>query len=222
MKLVDIVPKGIMSLIRDRYLAGVADAEAQFELSRADEDSLTGALGQSISSGAAWTYSSGQQSFEVQISYRKIRGRGKGAPEKIYGTDGLFQIIVYDETDAMVFVKGLPFQAKTEWKGVDRRLSDQAGRMVRSTHTGLIVNYKKDKFDACAAKTAVEAEGSIELAEKAGSVKSLGQLLGNDFLDCKIGAEGLFFDPETEKFLTVKFPPLPISHLITTVVRENS
>ena len=31
-------------------------------------------------------------------------------------------------------------------------------------------------------------------------MKPLGQLLGVDFLECRIGKIGLFFDPETERY----------------------
>lgn len=44
----ELLPTIVLDSLRDRYLAGVADAEAFFDLHRADEDSVTGALGQSI------------------------------------------------------------------------------------------------------------------------------------------------------------------------------
>jgi len=39
------LPDIVREFIRDRYLAGVADAEAQYDDALGDEDSLTGACG---------------------------------------------------------------------------------------------------------------------------------------------------------------------------------
>src|SRR5258705_6940040 len=44
-----LLPDGLKALIRDRYLAGVPDAQSKYPFSAADEDALTGALGNSIS-----------------------------------------------------------------------------------------------------------------------------------------------------------------------------
>ena len=40
----DLLPEELLRLMHDRFVAGVADAEAKFEFSEGDEDSLTGAL----------------------------------------------------------------------------------------------------------------------------------------------------------------------------------
>lgn len=79
----DILPDGLIELIRDRYLAGVSDAQEKFSFSKGDEDALTGALGHSISMAKPMAYSANGQSFKYQITYQKIRGRGPGAPDII-------------------------------------------------------------------------------------------------------------------------------------------
>ena len=48
MELRDVVPELVVTTIRERFITGVADAEANFDDSAADEDSFTGALGQAI------------------------------------------------------------------------------------------------------------------------------------------------------------------------------
>lgn len=92
----DILPETLIGMLRDRYLAGVADAEAKFRFGAGDEDSLTGALGQAISMAQPIQFSGNGESYVVQVFYYKLRGRGRGAPEKSYGADGIFQIEVID------------------------------------------------------------------------------------------------------------------------------
>jgi hypothetical protein len=48
-KLSDFVPPEVLELVKEKLKSGVADAEATFLESKADEDALTGALGQAIS-----------------------------------------------------------------------------------------------------------------------------------------------------------------------------
>src|SRR5579859_6646669 len=84
------LPPIVLEFIRDRYLAGVANAEAQYQNVAGDEDSLTGALGVLISPAAIrhfWISPSTQ--IDVQIDFRKLRGRGHHAPEKRFGPDGI-------------------------------------------------------------------------------------------------------------------------------------
>jgi hypothetical protein len=44
----DLLPGVVYDYLRDRYLAGTSDAVAHFDAHEADEDALTGALGQAI------------------------------------------------------------------------------------------------------------------------------------------------------------------------------
>src|SRR5579871_5566236 len=91
-----LLPAGLKALIRDRYLAGIADAQAKYPFNAADEDALTGALGSQISMAHHMSYSEGHQQYRYQVTYQKIRGRGRGAPENLLGADGIFQIEVRD------------------------------------------------------------------------------------------------------------------------------
>jgi hypothetical protein len=53
-------------------------------------------------------------------------------------------------------------------------------------------------------------------------MRSLGELLADDFLDCDIGQPGLFYDPVTEKWLGGSAGKPPGEHIITTRVTEVS
>jgi hypothetical protein len=134
-----LLPDGLKALIRDRYLAGVSDALAKYAFHAADEDSLTGALGNAISMPHAVVFGDGHRQYSYQVSYRKIRGRGPGAPEKQLGADGIFQIEVTDERGRQT--KGLPFQSKKGWRSVDSNLLKQARRMLETAGDGIVIDY---------------------------------------------------------------------------------
>ncbi|MGO9330543.1 MAG: hypothetical protein ACLQJ0_20835 [Steroidobacteraceae bacterium] len=202
MELGDLIPRAVIEVVRDRLIVGVADAEAHFEYSKADEDALTGALGQSISRNGAVTIQIGQEKYTVRTYYRKVRGRGLGAPEKPTGADGIFQIEVLNAAGRSVWTKGLPFQSKKEWHGTDSRLASQAGDMIATTGQGLVIDYSSSGYKACPAIAAVEHGGYAAGVSEARQFRPLGQILGNDFLDCTIGVEGLTYDPESELFRT--------------------
>jgi hypothetical protein len=77
------LPPIVLNLIRDRYLAGVATAQAQYQNAAGDEDSLSGALGALISTSEPVHFLFGSSlDIEVQIDFRKLRGRGQNAPRR--------------------------------------------------------------------------------------------------------------------------------------------
>ena len=210
----DILPSPLLRTIRDRYIAGVADAEAEFDASSADEDSLTGALGQSISTKGIQYFGFEDRIYKWQISYKKIRGRGAGAPEKTLGADGVFQIEVWDSAGNSLRKKGLPFQCKKGWRGTDKKLSKQAADMLAATGHGIVIDYTSSGYSSCNARKVVEVAGSRRDLAKGDGMQPLGQLLGNDFLECREGRVGLFYNPEAELF---SFGDVDL-HLISTEV----
>jgi hypothetical protein len=137
----DLLPPHLIDFLRDRYIAGVATAEASFGESRADEDALTGALGQALSMPKPIVFSDASGQYAVRVSYQKLRGRGLNAPERLYGSDGLFQISVTDDSGRVLRRKGLPFQSKVNWRGRSKSLAAQSKDMQRSTGEGLVVDY---------------------------------------------------------------------------------
>jgi hypothetical protein len=203
----DILPPSLIDLLRDRYLAGVADAEAAFDQHVADEDSLTGALGQALAMRESIIFNGPSGAYAVRVSYRKLRGRGPGAPEKKLGSDGIFQIEVANDLGEVVRSKGLPFQAKTSWRGTNTALYKQAGVMERMNPGGLVIDYTANGYKACTAKAVVEAKGHRATVEKYGAMRSLGQVLSRDFLECTIGTRGLYFDPDRELYARVADGP---------------
>lgn len=206
-----------MTMLRDRYLAGVSDAEATFSQNSADEDSVTGALAQALATPKPVRMSVGTKEYLINIFYRKLRGRGPNAPEKRYGSDGLFQIAVAVGNEP-ILSKSLPFQAKINWRGRNLALSKQAALMEKTTPGGLVIDYSQTGYKACPAYAVIEAKGSRTLLDRTHPARPLGQILSRDFLGCTLGIPNLFFDPDSERYL---FLPETLENclLITTLVK---
>jgi len=199
------LPPIVLNFIRDRYVAGVANAQAQYQNAAGDEDSLTGALGALISTPEPVHFLFGPSpDIEVQIDFRKLRGRGHNAPEKRLGPDGIFQLQI-STNGVPYFRKGLPFQAKKNWKGRNRQLVNQARAMQRNLGGGIVVDYTAQGYTACAIAHAIESNGNRKAVAGRGQLHPLGQILASDFLECRLGIQGLYYDQRGEEFVVDQF-----------------
>ncbi|TKR34130.1 hypothetical protein FCE95_07655 [Luteimonas gilva] len=214
----DILPPSLISMLRDRYLAGVADAEAFFDQNRGDEDSLTGALGQALAMREPILFTGPEGIYSVRVSYMKLRGRGPNAPEKRLGADGIFQIEVANNRGDVIRRKGLPFQAKTNWRGKSSTLLRQAELMEQMSPGGLVIDYSSNGYKACLANNVVVVGGHRSGVNHSGAMRPLGQVLSRDFLNCTIGTRDLYFDPEREIYS--QFEGAGGLNLITTQVTK--
>jgi len=217
----DLLPEFVLTAIRDRYIAGVANAEAAFKYGDADEDSLTGALGQAISTPHPIRLIVDDHTYDWTIYSLKIRGRGPGAPEKRTGADGIFQIEITDADGSLLRRKGLPFQAKKGWSTADRTLVQQTRAMLELTGDGIVIDYTSSGYTSCHASAVIAAHGRKRAAIRSKTIHSLGQTLGVEFLDCKIGKKGLFYDPETENFVEASIERISPDYAITTSVHTS-
>lgn len=219
--MVDVLPEAVLRSISNSYRHGISRAEQAYIHSQEDEDAVTGALGQALFvpnqivmlDSAMYTWST---------VYYKLRGRGKNAEEKIYGADGIFQIILKNVHEKTLASKGLLFQAKNRWKGKDRNLATQAELLARNPHTAIVIDYSSAGYKACSAEIANRAVGNRNdiLLE---DMQSLSSILSEDFLYCRVGLMGIHYDHRTKK-LTV--PPYDAvrreyRHEITTTVFRN-
>lgn len=119
--------------------------------------------------------------------------------------------------ETTVRLKGLPFQSKINLEGRSASVASQSADIEASTGEGNVVDYTITGYRACSTGVAVEARGNRQEVERRGEMKPLGQLLGVDFLECRIGKIGLFFDPETERYFEGDNMVEP-RHAITTRV----
>lgn len=217
-KLQDFLPGSIIDRIRDQYAMGIAKSEARYHMHSADEDAITGALGQSIAENGEFYTTHGGNAYEVAITYEKVRGRGPGAPEKIFGTDGIFQLEVKDAEGNVLFTKGLPFQSKVEWNGKSTALNRQAQKMEDTLGGGVVIDFSPDGYKACTTRDAIRASGNRRLLDETNKVTSLQDTICNDFMDCNVGRRGLHFDRDSETFLYNMLTTNQNMHVISTTV----
>jgi hypothetical protein len=167
-------------------------APVGWESGAEEEDTLTGDLGATLRrewsivvvNGGIWNW---------RVTYKKFRGRGPGADEKHLGADGIFEIEVSRNSE--VHVKGVLFQAKKRGRR-DRRLESQARRMEDVAKGGsAIFEYGPEHYNAIATgKYLDELSAEVRRSGDEAPWPLLGDFLGNDFLPCKTGLRGMYYD----------------------------
>jgi hypothetical protein len=219
----DVLPSEVLTALENHFLAGVKRAESTYDLHQADEDSVTGALGQALAELGQTRMFLGGRTFAWRSSYRKCRGRGKGAPEKQLGADGMFELSVIDEFGQPIRRKGLLFQAKNQWRGSDPRLAAQAERLGGSYPGSVVIDYSPKGFAAFDAKDVSRLEGKrtqVRPIRRGG----LGAVLAFEFAHCRRGTVGMWFDGESEQVLqehSVAPPRLIVESVIVTELRTG-
>jgi hypothetical protein len=185
--------------LRDHFFAGVTAAELGFPYAQEDEDSLTGAVGQSLLAPRTEVRTEGGAFVWETHSY-KVRGRGKGAPEKSLGVDGVFELEVHDHVRDLTRHKGLLFQAKKNWRGADHDLLDQVQSMSRIERDSIVIDYRRDGYRAFDALDVLEARGNRR-GLRAGQALRLAEVLGEQFLKCRRGVVGMRYDENVRKLI---------------------
>jgi hypothetical protein len=208
------LPATIKTHLRGLYMESIADAASRFSIHAADEDAVTGALGDTLARRPPVEFTEGGQHYRCKITYVRIRGKGPHAPEKPYGADGAFQIQVRDLDGRLIREKALPFQAKKHWIGTDADVLRQARSMMATVRTGIVIDYSESGYKACSATAAITSQGNRKGVEVAGEMEDLGVLLATKFVDCTIGKLDLSFDQGDEVFVERG----AVLHVITTHV----
>lgn len=212
------LPEIVQRQIGESFKDGVLKAQEGFMYGREDEDVLTGALGQSLVA-RGYIEIEGEK-FKWKTSYSKFRGRGKNATEKLLGADGIFQIELVNESEEPLFRKGLLFQAKKGWEGKDSNLQGQAKQLTAFGDFGFIINYTSEGYEAFSATIVQEANGDRrEISQD--NTKRLIDVLGTDFVVCRSGKTGLWYDIYSRKLhLPISHKPIPRAyrHVITTTI----
>jgi hypothetical protein len=190
-RLSQLLPARFLLAIRDRIKAGVSDAEAKFRFNQDEEDALTGALAQAISTSEPLAFKSNEGNFKFSIESFKLRGRGEGAPEKRLGADGILQICVF-KNGKLDFEKGLPFQAKKRGGFGNAAVTKQARSLVDTSGTGIIVRFSPEGYTAVDARTLLDPKENSQITVSPPVIR-LATMLGDLFLDCEVGRMGLSF-----------------------------
>jgi hypothetical protein len=139
--------------------------------------------------------------FEWTTSVKKVRGRGHGAGEKRYGADLAIEIQI-KQRDGAVRRKTLLVQSKKEWDATDAKLRDQAQKIALLPGSGVVVDYRPDGYRAVSVDAAANADGDArKVADN--EFRDFGDVLGSDFLECKIGSTNIYYDVDEDIIVVV-------------------
>ncbi|WP_334109234.1 hypothetical protein [Methylobacillus sp.] len=214
----ELLPEDVISQIREQYASGIKIAERLFEKNSADEDAVTGALGQELTRIGKIPVNVGELLYEVEFDYQKLRGRGAKAPENFTGADGIFQISVFTCKGEVLFSKGLPFQSKINWIHRDGNLVTQAKKMQTILRGGIVIDYSSEGYKTCTASQVIEADGSRSTIEQNHLMHTLERSICNDFLNCHLGERNLYFNRQLQRFSLLQRDARQELHIIDTQV----
>ena len=195
-----VLPGLVVRTLRKHFYAGVKEAEVRFRYHRADEDAVTGALGERLIEPEPIAIQVGPSAYLWRTASYKLRGRGAHAPEKELGADGIFQIEVLDLNGKFVVRKGLLFQSKIGWTGRDGRLFEQARSLVGQSDSAIVIDYSPEGYKAIPVREVIIADGNRERIRPEDD-KSLAEVLGDEFVGCRRGDRGMYWEPETERLV---------------------
>jgi hypothetical protein len=218
--MLDVLPAKVVRMLRRHYYAGVKEAEVRFKYHAADEDSVTGALGERLIEPEIFIGTEGQV-FRWSTFYHKLRGRGPNAPERKIGADGIFQLEVLDRRQRFILRKGLLFQAKIDWGGRDGRLLDQAQDLVAQSRSAIVIDYSSNGYKAIAAMDVISANGD-RTQTRPGADKPLAEVLGDEFVGCMRGDRGMYWEPQREKLVVdgTRFTDFVPADLVATRIQR--
>jgi hypothetical protein len=128
---------------------------------------------------------------------------------------------VRDENNGLLRGKGLLFQAKVNWHGMDRDLLSQSCNLCSFPNASLIINYTPNGYFAVPAEVVQRTEADHK-ALAAYGLPRLAEVLSKDYLYCAIGRPGLYYDPHTEVLHAPEGEPWTFgkdARLIQTLIR---
>lgn len=221
----DVLPAEILAEIARQYREAAADAVADFDGQYGDEDALTGALGSVLRDRTNGILTVKGTTYTWRTTSRKLRGRGRGAPERRTGMDAIIELEVWDG-DELKARKSLPVQSKKRWRATDPLLRDQAQKIADLPGGGIVVDFEPQTYWAVDARAAAAAHGN-RAAVPHDKVKELGEVLSTDFLECTVGSRDVYFDAERELLITIahggiQAQPVGVDHRVLTKVTSRS
>lgn len=210
----------IRRTLADHYRRGVAVAVQGYADGAADDDAVTGALGQALRGQGELALPDGRI-VRWATRHRKLRGRGRRAPEKHLGADGLFEIEMEDdERDRSR--KSLPFHARNGAADYgDSLLRGQAKRLNAFPGGGVVVSYQPGGYVAVDARLVADGEATR------GSEVPLADTLVEDLVGCRRGSTAYLFEPSVGGVLLVHGSFVTVrrwspGHRIRTTLRVGS
>jgi len=130
------------------------------------------------------------------INFVKFKDKAYGATEKKLGADGIFELIIGNNSWRKR--KSLLFQAKLNWEN-DPKLIGQAIKLTTWREAAFILNFTSNKFEAIDLDTILESQGKRSNIKE--NIITLDKYIGTTFLDCLVGNINLRYDAVSKKLV---------------------
>jgi len=207
----NIVPKIVLDEIKSHIRDRAEIGENGWEHSNEDEDTITGDFLGQLRTG--WNKS--KWNWKWRIIYKKFRGRGFGAYEKQIGADGIITVEIEDEVNNSKRLKSVIFQAKKE---CNENIPEQLKKMKETAQNGnMVIVYTDDGYYGIKGE---EYQNSKNLENNA---KRIGNYLGEDFIDCKIGLWEMDYDANKKElvFPTHRTTKINLLHRLKIEIKKE-
>jgi hypothetical protein len=211
------VPQIVLRDIKNHVIATVERGELGWRAAPGSEDVLTGHLFGVMQSKWSAEHLEDDYVWRWRIEYRKFRsGNQYSNEEKPTGADGIFQVEVerfriavspsgmekvrIETVDLETsFKKGMLFQAKRSdsKEGPERLLAQLKNMEMLTPQNAVYLEYGPQGYRAAKAADVIGVDGVVKQLDKSKS-PSFGELITDEFLECKVGVEGLFIDFDNE------------------------
>jgi hypothetical protein len=214
----EILPGNVLKQIQAHYVAAVAQAENDYIQGKEDERALTEALGEAHFNLADTVEGEDGRVYHLVADYQKINTR-RQAPG-VNGSQGIFQIEISGSNGRVLRRTGLLFQAKTQWKGRDAELLDQARKLNGNFRRAIIVDYSPNGYRAASAAHVIAADGDRKRMRN--RIRTLSDMLAIEFVHCRMGVTNLYWDSDNA---ILRDPDghsesLSLGHVLSTHVRR--
>ena len=189
------IPDEVLRSIRAHVDAAVARAESGYRSVQEEEDAGTGALFGALrietqfvnvpegDPPGIWRWS---------IEYSKFGSKGADSTETIVGADGILQLRVSGANGEQQ--KSALFQAKNTLKR-DPRLLEQAAKLSLWREAAFVIGFAPDNYVAFTLDEIVRTGGALSQANG----ERLSHFITGEFIPCRVGHFGLYYDLDQRK-----------------------
>lgn len=220
----ELIPPPVFESIKQHLRNSGNDAVSGWERNSDEEDSLTGDLGRLLCTGSPVQVDFNGRVWIWRVSYKKFRGRGANPFENQSGADGIIQVEINSRHET--YFKGLLFQAKKERRLRHGELRKQVAKIEEIAPGGsAIVVYRAEGYLGIKGTDYLQPDASL-VTPLNSKMRPLASLF-DDFLVCKSGLRGMYYEAVRERLLVptldgqIKAIPLEVRHRIKIEVASS-
>lgn len=212
----DRVPEKTFNQIKKHLIRNSRISARRWHSVKDEEDAGTGDFCGQLSS--EWTKFNPEdgQNGRWRINYRKFGSR-RNSLESLTGADGIIQIAIFNSFGRPIFRKGLLFQAKKEPIKNKSELFEQIEKMDNFTPTkgNSVFVFGENGYYGM---TGSEYKKN-PLNRDFDNQFSIGDFLADEFMECNVGIEDLYFAVKSDKLYIPRQTVLP-GHLKHNMIIE--